>query len=146
MSLLDEDTGKIPVHTLESLLTDEPALDNTLIGSADQLRELLAQTAPEALEGVGPNPDPVPAAPASASEPGDLAGPYVFHSDFGATTTPQARQPPSPALAALPASQAPLGFRLRSAIPGGLSWSVWLVFGLLLGGGLSCGIGRLLRP
>jgi hypothetical protein len=136
MSLLDEDTGKIPVHTLESLLTDEPALDDTLIGSADQLRELLARTAPDALEAVVPNPappvSPVPPAPASNAEPSGIS---VLPSELGSSPIPQAR----------PASAPPqLGFRhLPSALPGGLSWSVWLVFGLLLGG-LSCSIGRLL--
>ena len=137
MSLLDEDTGKIPVHTLESLLTDEPALDDTLIGSADQLRELLARTAPDALEAVVPNPappvSPVPPAPASNAEPFGIS---VLPSELGSSPIPQAR----------PASAPQLGSRLLpSALPGGLSWSVWLVFGLLLGG-LSCSIGRLLVP
>lgn len=140
MSLLDEDTGKIPVHTLESLLTDEPALDDTLIGSADQLRELLARTAPDALEAVVPNPvspvspvSPVPPAPASNAEPFGIS---VLPSELGSSPLPQAS----------PASAPQLGFRhLPSALPGGLSWSVWLVFGLLLGG-LSCSIGRLLVP
>ncbi len=126
MSLLDEDTGKIPVHTLESLLTDEPALDDTLIGSADQLRELLARTAPEAMETVAPNPA-APTAPAQPLDPVAL--------------------PPAAAAAASAALAPPAGFRhLPAALPGGLSWSAWLVFGLVLGGGLSCGLGRLFLP
>jgi len=135
MSLLDEDTGRIPVHTLESLLTDdEPALDDTVIGSADQLRDLLARTAPEALDVPSPAP-PAPPAPASNAEPFGIS---VLPSELGSSPLPEAR----------PASAPPqLGFRhLPSALPGGLSWSVWLVFGIVLGGGLSCGLGRILLP
>ena len=133
MSLLEEDTGKIPVHELASLLTDEPALDDTVIGSADQLRELLARATPVEAE-------PVPSAtaadplgpldplepPASALRAGEHGDPPALHS----------------AVTSAPGT----GFRhLPRTIPGGLSWSVWLVFGILLGG-VSCGIGRLLLP
>ena len=123
MSLLDEDTGKIPVHTLESLLTDdEPALDDTVIGSADQLRDLLARTAPEAVEPIEANPAAAQAAPAPPFDPIAL---------------PAAASPSAPSAGV---------HHPPSILPGGLSWSAWLVFGLVLGGGLSCGLGRLLLP